>query len=101
IQRVYQFRHSRATPSTVAGSSQVAEKIGDRSESAGAAHQSAEFSAAVGDQSSGGVQAASMPRALRTRATWPVALTLYWASSTRPSASTTTVERMTPWTTLP
>ena len=41
------------------------------------------------------------PKSLRSLATWPVALTLYWASSIVPSASTTKVERMTPWTTLP
>ena len=43
----------------------------------------------------------SMPRSRRMRATWPVALTLYWAWVTTPSGPTTTVERMTPSTTLP
>ena len=42
-------------------------------------------------------QAAS-PRSLRSLATWPVALTLYWASSILPFSSTTKVERITPLT---
>ena len=45
-------------------------------------------------------QAAS-PRSLRSFATWPVALTLYWASSILPFSSTTNVERITPSTSLP
>ena len=40
-------------------------------------------------------------RSRRSLATWPVALTLYCARRTRPSAPTTTVERMTPVTIFP
>ena len=43
----------------------------------------------------------SRPRSRRSLATWPVALTLYCASSSLPSSSTTNVERMTPSTVLP
>lgn len=44
---------------------------------------------------------ASMPSCLRSRATWPVAFTLYCASVITPSSSSTKVERITPSTTLP
>ena len=37
-----------------------------------------------------------MPRSRRSLATCPVARTLYWACSTRPSASMTNVDRITP-----
>ncbi len=39
---------------------------------------------------------AQAPSFSRSRPTCPVALTLYWASSTRPCSSTTTVERISP-----
>ena len=42
-----------------------------------------------------------IPRSLRRRSTWPVALTAYWAFSILPSASMTNVERMTPMIVLP
>ena len=41
------------------------------------------------------------PSFSRRRATWPVALTLYWASSTAPCSSTTTVDRIRPSCTFP
>src|SRR4051812_32472857 len=44
---------------------------------------------------------AQTPSALRRDATCPVALTLYFASSTLPSGSTTIVDRITPMTFLP
>lgn len=44
---------------------------------------------------------AQTPRALRRPATWPVAFTLYLASSTVPSGPTTTVDRITPTVVLP
>ena len=44
---------------------------------------------------------AQTDRSRRSLATWPVARTLYWATSILPFSSTTNVERMTPWTVLP
>jgi hypothetical protein len=44
---------------------------------------------------------ASSPSSRRSLATWPVALTLYCATSTLPCSSTTNVERITPCTVLP
>ena len=43
----------------------------------------------------------SRPSSRRTRATWPVALTLYQARSMRPSSPITKVDRMEPTTVLP
>jgi len=40
---------------------------------------------------------ASSFRSRRSLATCPVARTLYWASATLPSGSTTMVERIRPW----
>lgn len=44
-----------------------------------------------------GFRQSSRLRSRRSLATWPVARTLYWASTTFPPASTTMVERMSPW----
>ena len=44
---------------------------------------------------------ASSLRSRRSLATWPVARTLYWATETLPSWSTTIVERIRPWYVLP
>ena len=49
----------------------------------------------------GGQRAGQTPSSARSRATWPVALTAYWAFSTRPSAPTTNVDLITPTVFLP
>ncbi|SDR21279.1 hypothetical protein SAMN04489718_4181 [Actinopolyspora saharensis] len=48
-----------------------------------------------------GFDSGQTPISRRSRSTWPVALTLYFACWILPSASTTNVERITPWTILP
>ena len=55
----------------------------------------------LGPRGAQGLAQLSTPRSRRSLATWPVALTLYWAISTLPSSPTTTVERITPVTFLP
>ena len=57
------------------------------------------------DVADGAVQAEGIFNSRRSLATWPVARTLYWATSIRPapvsSTVTTKVERITPSTSLP
>ena len=54
------------------------------------------FAAAPPGESAPGGLAVSTFRSRRSLATWPVARTLYWATTTLPSGSTTTVDRISP-----